>query len=526
MSNSRGTGVLGVSVKPFSTRLFIAPSLLPRSMLICCLVSIFFTIKYSYTSSCAFGKDVAVLHSKMSEGERFDSWRELLEGKKKVAIGPRSAVFAPVQNLGLIIVDEEHDQSYKQHESPPYYSARDVAVYRAHVTGSKIVMGSATPSLETYYNAIEGKYKLHEMPNRIENTELPEIILLDRKEVGKRYSGKPPIFSDEILRETEKRLKNNEQIMILLNRRGYSTFIQCSDCGNVESCENCKITLTFHKGINNAICHMCGFIRQGVSFCVECSGANMRYSGIGTEQIEEILKERFPEYGTLRMDQDTTRNKTAQRKITEAFEKGEADILVGTQMIAKGFDFGNVNFVGVLSADTGLHLPEFRAAERTFQLMTQAAGRAGRRKQRGLVMIQTTSPNHYSLKSAVNHDYKEFYKEECEIRKELNYPPYGRIILLRFFGNDAAHVENLSAKVGSALRAQDYAPHFLGPAPAPIEKIKNMYRWQIFLKSSKEEDPNGNIIRSAAHYAREVFKDIKKSYEVNMTIDVDPLNLL
>ncbi len=471
-----------------------------------------------------FGEKVAVLHSRMSAGERYDSWRGLLSGKKRIAIGPRSAVFAPVKDLGIIIVDEEHDASYKQHESPPYYNARDVAVYRANLVKCPVILGSATPSMETFYNAETGKYGLLELPERIDNTPMPEVKIVDMREKKNRTSS--PVFSPELLLGLEEHVKRDEQVLLMLNRRGYSTFIQCFDCGYIEECPDCNITLTFHKNSNRMRCHFCGFTRKTVSLCPECRGSNIRFSGYGTQQVEETLLGLLPGFKTSRMDQDTTRSKSAHRKLTSQFERGESDIMVGTQMIAKGFDFARVNLVGVVSADTGLLVPEFRAAERTFQLMTQAAGRAGRRKERGRVLIQSLQKDHYSLAAAKNHDFRQFYDKETEIRAELKYPPHGRIILLRFFCEDENQVVNAAGEVGRILRKSKYRNYILGPAPAPIEKIRRMFRWFIFLKSGKSEDRNGSKIRAAAKLAREHFNNSAFKKQVAMTIDVDPVNLL
>jgi len=474
-----------------------------------------------------FADSVTVLHSRMSEGERYDSWRGILSGKKRLVIGPRSAVFAPVHDLGLIIVDEEHDTSYKQHESPPYYHARDVAVYRARLTGSRIILGSATPSMESYFNAQSGKYRLLELPERIDRTPLPKVALIDMREKRKKHGlSYDRIFSAELLSELETRLKLDEQVLLMLNRRGYSTFVQCSDCGYIETCPHCMITLTFHKAQKTVRCHFCGYSNRAPSECPECRGTAIRYSGIGTQQVEEALQHLVPGYRAIRMDQDTTRSKSSHRKITSQFERGESDILVGTQMIAKGFDFARVNLVGVISADTGLLLPEFRAAEKTFQLMTQAAGRAGRRKERGIVIIQTYMPDHYSLKTAQDHDFHQFYTIESKYRRELNYPPHGRIILLRFFSEDNNRAANAAIEVGKKLIKSHYRRYMLGPAPAPIEKIRKMYRWHLFLKSGKTEDKNGRKIRTAAHIALDHFEKSGNKKHVILTIDVDPVSLL
>jgi len=474
-----------------------------------------------------FGDAVAILHSRMSPGERYDSWRGMLGGKKRLAIGPRSAVFAPVKNLGLVIVDEEHDASYKQHESPPYYHARDVAVYRARINNAAVLLGSATPSMESYYNAQSGKYRLLELPDRIDRTPLPEVRLVDlRRKRGEPFRGKRPIFSAELLDALRERLKRDEQVLLMLNRRGFATFVQCGDCGYIETCPDCRITLTFHKRYARMQCHFCGHVRKAPVECPECRGGSIRYTGVGTQQVEEALAELVPGYRTVRMDQDTTRSKSGHRFIAAQFEQGASDIMVGTQMIAKGFDFGRVNLVGVISADTGLLMPEFRAAEKTFQLMTQAAGRAGRRKERGIVIIQTLHPEHYSLTAACGHDFRRFYGQESKLRAELGYPPHGRIVLLRFFSRDEDAAAGAATGVGQALRRSRYRRFVLGPSPAPIGKIRKLYRWQIFLKSGKAEDRNGAKIHAAAQLARQRFNALPEKRHAAMTIDVDPVSVL
>ncbi len=474
-----------------------------------------------------FGNEVAVLHSRMSTGEQYDSWRSIASGQKRLVIGPRSVVFAPVKRLKLVIVDEEHDSSYKQHESPPYYHARDVAVYRGVLNNGVVILGSATPSLESYYNAINGKYTLLKLPDRIDNVPMPDVKLIDLKnQEEEEIYRKRSIFSDVLIDEIRKRLKKSEQVLLMHNRRGFSTFISCSNCGYIETCSQCNISLTFHKKTNKVVCHFCGNEWKAPLTCPECSGTNLRYTGVGTQQVEESLKEYIPGYQTIRMDLDTTRSKSAHKKITSEFERGDSDVLVGTQMIAKGFDFSRVNLVGIVSADTGLLLPEFRAAEKTFQLLTQAAGRAGRRKEQGLVLVQTYHSDHYCLNAVIKHDFIEFYEQESKKRKELDYPPFGRIILLRFSGQAESEVEKVATQVGKWLRKTEAHNHLLGPAPAPIRKARNKYRWMIFLRSGKSEDLNGRIIREAARMARDYFMKSSLKQTVSMTIDVDPVNLL
>ncbi len=474
-----------------------------------------------------FGSRVAVQHSRMSAGERYDSWRGIISGQKRLVIGPRSAVFAPVNRLKLILVDEEHDSSYKQHESPPYYHARDVAVYRGRINEAVVVLGSATPSMESYYNAKNEKYTLLELPKRVDDVPMPEVRLIDMKINGEEHTfERNPIFSDILIDEISNRLKHDEQVLLMQNRRGYSTLISCRNCGFIETCQHCNITLTYHKRTKKIVCHFCGYENTAPVSCPECRGTNIRYSGIGTQQVEETLNQHLPGYQTIRMDLDTTRSKHAHRRITGDFERGESDVLIGTQMVAKGFDFSKVNLVGIVSADTGLLLPDFRASEKTFQLLTQAAGRAGRRKQQGLVLIQTNNTEHYCLKAVIIHDYRLFYELESKIRQELDYPPFGRIIVLRFSGQNENEVANAAEKVGGELRQSRVGNYLLGPAPAPIEKIRNRYRWLIFLRSGKTEDANAKLIRKAARSAQNIFKRLSLKNTVSMTIDVDPVNLL
>jgi len=466
-----------------------------------------------------FGDVVAVLHSRMSAGERYDAWRKIRSGHFRIALGPRSAVFAPLQNLGLIVVDEEHDASYKQNDPAPRYHARDVAVVRGQLNGCPVILGSATPSLESYANAENKKYSLLNLPKRIDHIPLPRVTMVSMNEKDQAF-----ILSHELQQKIQERLDKNEQIILLQNRRGYATFLRCSDCGDIEGCPNCNITLTFHQEDRRVRCHYCGFQKQAADACAVCGGASIRYRGVGTQRVEEALKEAFPSAKILRMDQDTMRRKNAHHQILTAFEKGEADILLGTQMIAKGHDFSRVNLVGIISADTGLHFPDFRSGERTFQLITQTAGRAGRR-QEGEVVVQTRSLNNPVLQFAIKQDYLSYYQWEMQNRKELNYPPWGRIAIIRFKGNREGQVIQAARHFTNLLPRRNIFER-LGPVPCPISKIKKLFRYQIILRVEKEQDPGGKQLRNHLQHAMSHFRKQVKFPHVRVAIDMDPVDTM
>lgn len=474
-----------------------------------------------------FGNNVAVLHSAMSDGERYDSWRRLRAGTARVAIGPRSAVFAPLGKVGLIIVDEEQEDSYKQSEPAPRYHARDVAVMRAKFADAVVVLGSATPSAESYYNAQINKYQLLELKHRIDHVPLPQVNILDLAK-ERRLSGKkePPVLSRLLSEKIEEKLARKEQIIVLLNRRGFSSYLKCKDCGHVENCENCEITLTYHLQGGRLRCHYCGFTKKAPTICPGCSGADIIFRGLGTQKVEEEIKKIFPQARIVRMDLDTTSQKRSHDRILQDFGQGKYDILLGTQMIAKGLDFQRVTLVGVINADIGLLMPDFRASERTFQLLTQVAGRAGRKDLTGEVIIQSYSPDTFCLLCAKEHDFREFFNGEIMERRELRYPPFGRIICVLLKGEDETKVSQAAQDYANVIKRLTGPFEVLGPTPSPITKIKNKYRWHIILKGDKENDPAGKTIRQAVSQAEQLYGKEYKTRGVQIAVDVDPVSLI
>jgi primosomal protein N' (replication factor Y) (superfamily II helicase) len=487
------------------------------------------------------------MHSQMSMGERFDAWRLARDKKVRIVIGPRSAIFAPLENIGLIVVDEEHEGSYKQYDSSPRYHARDVAVVRASQNHAVVLLGSATPSVESYYNAINGKYTLLELPERVDTAKLPSIEIVDmakeRKQVyedikadiklsGKEFPKRLPSSSiSKLLRsQMGERLACKEGIILLQNRRGFSHVMECFECGHVEKCDNCEVSLTYHATKKHLRCHYCGFVKKPPAVCPQCGGTEMRLYAFGTQQVQEELQQMFPKATILRMDRDTTSHRGAHHRILQQFENGEADILLGTQMVAKGLDFPRVTLVGVISADTQMLLPDFRASEGTFQLLTQVAGRAGRSTLAGEVVIQTLQPTHYSLKYAKTHDFHGFYKEELEHRRELNYPPFSRIVLIEFSGTIESDVQHHAKKFSEFLTQQNTQKRFLilGPADAAIPKINNRFRKQLVIKDLKSSDPSGAFMRASLQNvkAQYVASPLGKNKSVKFTIDIDPAGML
>lgn len=462
-----------------------------------------------------FDDRVAVIHSALSEGERYDAWRDIREGRRTVVIGARSAVFAPVSNLGLIVVDEEHDGAYKQSEPAPRYNGRDVAVMRAKMANIPIILGSATPALESFHNVDTEKSHLLPLPERIDSRPLPDVILVDmRKESGGLFSG--------ILREKLRdRLARNERVILLQNRRGYAPFVQCLDCGAGVQCPNCRVTLTYHAPGRRMVCHYCAFETPAPSACRACEGTNLRMSGVGTQRVEEALKAQFPELRLLRMDVDTTRRKGAHDRILESFRLGEADVLLGTQMVAKGLDFPGVTLVGVISADTGIHLPDFRAGERTFQLLTQVSGRAGRGRSPGEVVIQTHLPESEAVQCARKHDFHRFAELELEGRRSVLYPPFGRMALLLFKGRREQDVARTAGLCAEALREMALPRvDVMGPAQAPLARIRRSYRWQVVLKASSSRHLNVLAHRAMREFGR------NRRAAVTLDVDIDPVSML
>jgi primosomal protein N' (replication factor Y) len=475
----------------------------------------------------AFGDDVAVLHSALSAGERHDAWRFLKAGEKRVVIGTRSAIFAPVPYPGIIILDEEHDGSYKQSDTPRYH-ARALAAVRGREEGALVVLGSATPSLESWHNATEGRYALFELPERATPHPLPVVDVVDLREVRATAlkAGEPPqsIVSPQLREAVATRLKRREQSILLLNRRGFSTFLQCPACGKVWSCPSCNVSLTFHRARARLLCHHCGHEGRVPDTCDACGESELIFTGIGTEQVEKRVAELFPSARILRMDVDTTGSKGAHGRLLEQVRRGEVDILLGTQMIAKGLDFPRVTLVGVINADVGLNLPDFRAAERTFQLLAQVAGRAGRGDQPGEVLVQTARPHHPALRAALQHDYASFAASELEDREAPGYPPHRRLVNLILSGPSEERVADAAEQVSEDTRA--LATHnsledivVVGPAPCPIDRIRSRWRWHFLLKSSRPSEL-GSMIR---HLAR---RHGQLSGGLRLEIDRDPEALL
>ncbi len=467
-----------------------------------------------------FGEAVAILHSSLSEGERIDEWRRIKNGDARVVIGTRSAVFAPLENLGIVIVDEEHDGSYKQDETPRYHG-RDTAIVRGLRAGAVVVLGSATPSIESYHNAHSGKYAYLRLQTRFGERSLAEVQTVDMREVFKRH-GKAQTLSDELKAAISETFARREQSMILLNRRGFSSFLLCRSCGLAIHCPNCDVTLTYHRYNSSLQCHYCGYIRPVPRVCDACEGEYIHYVGMGTEQLEANLKELFPEMNIARLDRDTTRRRGSLEQILMEFSSGGIDLLVGTQMIAKGHDFHNVTLVGVVSVDVGLALPDFRAAERTFQLLTQVAGRAGRGDRPGRVIIQTYHPEHYSLVCAREQDYEEFYRREIVFRRTMHYPPFSALINVLVHDKDHDRANGTASEFARELRiaARDSGIRVLGPAPAAISRIKNEYRFQVLIKAQS---------RSRARQALDIAMDRVTSEGHNprsISVEVDPMNLM
>jgi primosomal protein N' (replication factor Y) len=467
-----------------------------------------------------FGDAVAILHSSLSEGERNDEWRRIREGAARVVIGTRSAVFAPLDKIGLVIVDEEHDASYKQDETPRYHG-RDTAIVRALRAEAVVVLGSATPSLESFHNAVAGKYKYLRLETRYGDRALAEVQTVDMREVFKRH-GKSQTLSDELKSAIAETFARGEQSMILLNRRGFSSFLLCRSCGLAIHCPNCDVTLTYHRYNSSLQCHYCNYIRPVPRVCDACEGEYIHYVGLGTEQLEATLKEMFPEMNIARLDRDTTRSRGSMEQIIMEFAAGGIDLLVGTQMIAKGHDFHNVTLVGVVSVDAGLGLPDFRAAERTFQLLTQVSGRAGRGDRPGKVIIQTYHPEHYALVCARDQNYEAFYRREIEFRRTMHYPPFAALINVLIHDKDFDRANSTAFDFARDLRdaAKGSGIRVLGPAPAAISRIRSEYRFQVLIKARSRSrarealDQAMDRVATAGHNPRSI------------NIEVDPLNLM
>ncbi|KQC05984.1 MAG: primosomal protein N', partial [Smithella sp. SDB] len=464
-------------------------------------------------------QQIAVLHSGIAESVRYDQWRQIIRGRISLVIGTRSALFAPLQNLKLIIVDEEHDTSYKQDERL-CYNARDMAILKAKMSNAVVITGSATPSVHTYFNAQTKKYQYLELPERVDEKPMPLVEIINMK-AQKEKSGKVPILSDTLIEAIKETLGKKEQVLLFLNKRGFDTFLVCADCGYNFRCPNCAVSLKNHIVEGLVKCHYCDYSIKSLPICPSCKNSRILSYGIGTQKLEKEIENIFPSARIQRMDSDTTSKKGTQEKILQALEERKIDILIGTQMITKGHDFPFITLVGVISADTSLNMPDFRAAEKTFQLITQVAGRGGRGDAPGKVIIQTFNPQHYALKHAQDHDYKAFYEEEIESRKALRYPPFSRIINLRLSSikqDFLIEEANRLGKLAKKLNAQrGNAAEIIGPAESPLTKIRGRFRYQMLVK--------GKDINALHQIAREIISKNKKS-QVKITADVDPENFM
>lgn len=463
-----------------------------------------------YHFKSRFGDEVAVLHSRLSEGEKYDEYRKIVEGKVHIVVGARSAVFAPFKNLGAIIIDEEHTTSYKQ-DNNPKYSAIEIAIERAKNNNAIVILGSATPSLETYARSIKGLYTLVELKHRVNTNNLPLVEIVDMSKEKHRGS----IFSSRLITEVNKRLEEHEQIILLLNRRGYSSFITCSNCGYTAKCPHCDITLTYHKTSNTLRCHYCGYADKMNDICPSCGEKAIKTLGTGTEKVEEEIKKVF-NARVVRMDLDTTSKKGSHEKIITAFKNHEYDILLGTQMIAKGLDFSNVTLVCVINADTSLMIPNYRSNEYTFQLLMQTAGRSGRGEKNGSVIIQTFNPEHYAITLASKHDYIDFFKQEMEVRRKLSYPPYYYLIYIKVIGKDYNKISVESNKIASILTRELKNSKILGPTTCSVFKLNGLFRFGIIIKYKKEEKMEEVLQSLVNHY--------KGNQTVKVDIDVNPNN--
>lgn len=469
-----------------------------------------------------FGNNVAVLHSGLSLGEKYDEWRKIQRKEVQVVVGARSAIFAPFENIGIIIIDEEHETSYKQEDNPRYH-AREIAIERGKTHRCPVVLGSATPSLESFARAQKGVYQLLTMKKRMNQSQLPGVEIVDMRDELK--AGNRSMFSIALLEKIKERLKRSEQIVLMLNRRGYSSFVMCRDCGYVLKCPNCDISLTYHKVSDLVKCHYCGFEARTPKQCPECSSEHIRFFGTGTQKVEEELGKILPEARVIRMDVDTTSRKGSHEKLLKAFQEQKADILLGTQMIAKGLDFPNITLVGVLSADSSLHIPDFRSSEKTFQLLTQVSGRAGRHKLPGEVIIQTYTPEHYSIQFAKEHDYLQFYRYEMMIRKRGQYPPFYYLALINVSHENLQYAYSVMGKITSFVRNElqnaKSETLVLGPAASPITKIKNRYRYQCLIKYKNEPNLIPTLKRILDHYHND---QVKKG--LTISIDLNPYSMM
>ena len=459
-----------------------------------------------------FGNKIAALHSALSDGEKYDEWRRIVRGEVSIVIGARSAVFAPLTNIGIIIIDEEHSDSYKQ-DNNPRYNAKDIAIERARNYNCPVLMGSATPSLDTYARAIKKVYKLLNLPNRVNGKDLPHIDIVDMNEEMKYSKGH---FSKRLLDEIKKTVKNKEQVILLLNRRGYSSFVSCKNCSYTMKCPNCDISLTYHKSSNMLRCHYCGYGTNLLHTCPSCGENSISTLGVGTEKIEEELNSLIEDAKILRMDVDTTSKKGMHKKMITAFKNHEYDILLGTQIVAKGLDFPLVTLVGVINADTSLNIPDFRSSENTFDLLCQTSGRSGRSKNQGKVIIQTFNKDHYAIKYSKEHDYIGFFKKEMDIRRKLKYPPYYFLCYLKISGKDDNYILDEANKIKRSLERNLSSTIILGPSPATVFKINNIYRYGIIMKYKNSKDLYDVLTKIMNHY--------QSNNKVVIDVDFNPIH--
>lgn len=462
-----------------------------------------------------FGQEkIAVIHSKLSIGERYDAWNRIAKNEVNIVIGARSAIFAPIKNLGIIIIDEEHDTSY-QSEVSPRYDAKEIARYLSKENACPLVLGSATPSLESYKKAKEGKIELLELTKRANKSHLPKVEIVDLRE--ELANGNRSMISKRLKEEIQKNIENKEQTILFLNRRGYSTFVMCRDCGYTVKCKNCNITMTYHIKEDKLKCHYCGYEEKKVNICPECGSTNIRYFGTGTQKLEQEINKIFPKASTIRMDIDTVSKKNSHEEILNSFKNEKIDILIGTQMVVKGHHFPNVTLVGVIAADSSLNIEDFRANERTFQILTQVAGRAGREKKEGRVLIQTYNPDSLAIEYASMQDYKSFYETEIQIRKQLKYPPFCDIIVFEFSGVNEQQTIEQARKMHKYLKNkiinEKIGVILYSPVPAPIDKIKNKYRYRMIIKCLYNDEIN-KLLQEAIR-SNELKKDVRQIVQIN-----------
>ena len=467
----------------------------------------------------SFGDVIAVLHSKLSVGERYDEWQKIKLGKAKIVIGARSAIFAPIDNLGIIIIDEEHDSSY-QSDMSPKFNAKDIAKYIAKQKEIPLVFGSATPDINTFYKAKEGKIELITLTKRANTSNLPKIEVVDlRQELA---NGNRSIISTSLYEAISENLKKKRQTILFLNRRGFSTFVMCRDCGYTVKCKRCNISLTYHNKENKLKCHYCGYEINNIKVCPKCGSKKVKYFGTGTQKLEDVINKEFPEATTIRMDIDTVSKKNSHEEILNKFKNENIDILIGTQMVTKGHHFPNVTLVGVITADGSLNTNDFRASERTFQILTQVAGRAGRESKNGKVIIQTYNKDNYSIQYAKEQNYEKFYEDEISIRRQLNYPPYCDIILFSLLSKYEKEAKDVSNYMYKILKKEFKTYNniiIMNPLPAPINKIKNRYRWRIIMKCKF----SNNIIDTINKVLDEFYS---KNYKnTRIIVDVNPTNM-